>query len=91
MGLKKEEKKLLIEKFGKTSIDTGSIEVQIVLLTKRFEKLNEHFKIHHKDHASRRGLLKLVGKRRKLLKYLHRNNPQAYAQLIQTTGIRSIV
>ena len=91
MGLQKEEKKLLIEKFGKTSLDTGSIEVQVALLTKRFEKLNAHFKIHQKDHASRRGLLKLVGKRRKLLKYLHRTNPQAYATLIQTAGIRGIV
>ena len=74
MSLAKETKEKIIGKFGHNEKDTGSAEVQIALITKRIEELTEHFKIHKKDHNSRRGLLQLVGQRRKLLDYLKKKD-----------------
>jgi small subunit ribosomal protein S15 len=68
--------------------DTGSPEVQVALLTERINGLSEHFKSHKKDHHSRRGLLKLVSQRRRLLNYLRRNDPERYKALIQRLGLR---
>lgn len=68
--------------------DTGSSEVQVALLTERINGLSEHFKKHDKDHHSRRGLLKLVSQRRRLLNYLRRNDPQRYQALIERLGLR---
>jgi small subunit ribosomal protein S15 len=83
-----EKKKELIEKFKIHETDTGSCEVQIALLTERIIYLTEHFKTHAKDHHSRRGLLKLVGQRRSLLKYLMKKDIAKYRTLIQQLGIR---
>jgi small subunit ribosomal protein S15 len=77
-----------IKEFGKTESDTGSAEVQVALLTKRIKQLTEHFKIHKGDHHSRRGLLKLVGQRRRLLNYVKKRNVEDYRQLIAALGIR---
>ncbi|HHB76954.1 MAG TPA: 30S ribosomal protein S15 [Desulfobulbus sp.] len=83
-----EKKKEIIEKFKTHDTDTGSCEVQIALLTERIQYLTEHFKHHAKDHHSRRGLLKLVGQRRSLLKYLQKKDITKYRSLIQELGIR---
>jgi len=88
MAFTKENKKSIVEEFGKTTTDTGSAFVQVALLTKRIEDLTEHFKSHKKDHASRRGLLKLVGQRRRLLKYLRTNDLEGYRSLIEKLGLR---
>ncbi|ACY16347.1 30S ribosomal protein S15 [Haliangium ochraceum] len=77
-----------IEQHRSHGADTGSPEVQIALLTQRIVHLTEHLKVHHKDHHSRRGLLKMVGKRRSLLDYLKRKNYGRYQSIIQTLGIR---
>jgi len=86
--LTKENKVKIVEEFGANASDTGSTEVQIALLTKRIEDLTEHFKSNKKDHASRRGLLKMVGSRRKLLKYLKRKDLEGYRTLIAKLGLR---
>ncbi len=86
--LTKEDKQKIVEEFGANGNDTGSTEVQIALLTKRIEDLTEHFKANKKDHASRRGLLKMVGSRRKLLRYLKRTNLEGYRALIAKLGLR---
>lgn len=78
----------MIEKFRVHQSDTGSPEVQIALLTNRINSLSEHFKLHKKDHSSRRGLLKLVGQRRRLLTYLKSKNRDRYSRLIEVLGIR---
>jgi len=83
-----EKKAEIIKKFGTHENDTGSSEVQIALLTHRIIYLTEHFKTHKKDHHSRRGLLKLVGQRRRLLNYLRSKNVDGYRALIQELGIR---
>jgi small subunit ribosomal protein S15 len=83
-----ETKKGLIEKYKKHESDTGSPEVQIGLLTHRISYLTEHLKVHKKDHHSRRGLLMLVGKRRRLLNYVKRNDVQRYRSIIETLGLR---
>lgn len=83
------EKKLeIIEDFKLHSSDTGSPEVQIALLSERINYLTEHFKIHKKDHHSRRGLLKLVGQRRQLLNYLKKKNVDRYNTVIERLGLR---
>jgi len=82
------KKKEIIEKFKTHDTDTGSCEVQIALLTDRIKYLTDHFKQHAKDHHSRRGLLKLVGQRRSLLKYLQRKDITKYRALIKELGIR---
>jgi small subunit ribosomal protein S15 len=81
-------KKEIIEKFKIHERDTGSPEVQIALLTERINYLNEHLKIHRKDHHSRRGLLKMVGQRRALLNYLRANDPIRYRVIIDRLGLR---
>jgi len=81
-------KKELIERFKLHDKDTGSPEVQVALLTHRIGYLTEHFKIHKKDHHSRRGLLKLVGQRRRLLNYLKNKDVQRYRELIESIGLR---
>ena len=83
-----EKKKEIIEQFKTHATDTGSCEVQIALLTNRIKYLTEHFQTHAKDHHSRRGLLKLVGQRRNLLKYLQKKDIAKYRTLIQELGIR---
>ena len=88
MALTANTKKELIEQFKTHESDTGSPEVQVALLTNRITYLTEHFKTHKKDHHSRRGLLKLVGQRRRLLNYLKNKDVQRYRTLIEALGIR---
>lgn len=88
MTLQAEQKHEIVEKFKQHPNDTGSPEVQIALLSARITYLTEHFKSHKKDHHSRRGLLKLVGQRRRLLNYLKSKNVDRYRQVIQELGIR---
>ena len=88
MTLTKEAKLEIFGKFGKNAADTGSPEVQIALLTTRINELTEHLRTHPKDHHSRRGLLKLVGRRRRLLDYLQRHNLEGYRALIKELGLR---
>jgi small subunit ribosomal protein S15 len=83
-----EAKKEIIEKFKVNEKDTGSPEVQIALLSSRIRYLTDHFKVHKKDHHSRRGLLKLVGQRRRLLNYLKKKDVEKYRTVIQELGIR---
>ena len=88
MSLARETKSEVISNFKKHDSDTGSSEVQIALLTERINGLTEHFKTHKKDHTSRRGLLKMVGQRRRLLKYLKGKDVEGYRKLIERLGIR---
>ncbi len=88
MALTKERKQELVGKYRVHDKDTGSPEVQIALLTDRINYLTEHFKVHAKDYHSRRGLLKLVGQRRKLLNYLTKKDANRYQGIIQQLGIR---
>ena len=83
-----EAKKEIIDRFKLHDKDTGSPEVQIALLTNRITSLNDHFKTHKKDHHSRRGLLKLVGQRRRLLNYLKKSDVRRYQNIIKQLGIR---
>ena len=82
------EKKKIIKDFGKKDKDTGSTEVQVALLTKKINELSEHFKVHKKDHHSRRGLLGMINNRRKLLKFLKGKNEEGYQLLIKKLGLR---
>lgn len=86
--LESEKRKDIINNFQLHEVDTGSPEVQIALLSARIEYLTEHFKMHKKDHHSRRGLLKLVGKRRRLLDYLKKKEVERYRSVIQRLGLR---
>jgi small subunit ribosomal protein S15 len=86
--ISKETKTNIIEKYKVHATDTGSPEVQIAILTQRINELNEHLQTHKKDHHSRRGLLKMVGKRRSLLNYLKNNNLDKYRELIADLGLR---
>ncbi len=88
MSVASTRKQEVIQQYKQHDGDTGSPEVQIALLTQRIAHLTEHFKVHAKDHHSRRGLLKLVGQRRRLLDYLKRKNVDRYRQLIESLGIR---
>lgn len=88
MALDKEKKQAIINQYRIHANDTGSPEVQIALLTKRIDDLTEHLKVHKKDHHSRRGLLKMVGKRRALLNYLAREEPERYRAIIERLGLR---
>ncbi len=83
-----EEKREIVARFGTDESDTGATEVQIALLTRRINHLNEHLREHGHDHHSRRGLLMLVGKRRRLLKYLQASDIDRYRKLIQDLGLR---
>ena len=84
----KDKKTEVIEKFGRKSGDTGSPEEQIAILTERIKELNEHLNAHPKDHHSRRGLLKMVGRRRSLLAYLRNKDLEGYRKLIAELGLR---
>ncbi|MCL1918734.1 MAG: 30S ribosomal protein S15 [Peptococcaceae bacterium] len=86
--LASEKKQEIITKFQQHEGDTGSPEVQIALLSARIAELTEHFKIHKKDHHSRRGLLKLVGQRRAMLNYLKKNDFNRYRKIVQDLGLR---
>ena len=88
MGLTKEAKQDLISKHGKNGQDTGSTEVQVALLTDRINELTPHFKTHLKDHHGRRGLLKMVNRRKSLLAYLKDTDADRYTALIQKLGLR---
>ena len=82
------EKTSTVEKYRAHETDTGSTKVQIALLTERINSLTEHFRVHRKDNHSRRGLLKMVGRRRRLLEYMRRTDVEGYRQLIQELGLR---
>lgn len=84
----KERKQELIKKYATHEGDTGSPEVQIALLTERINELNEHLKVHKKDHHSRRGLLKMVGVRRNFLAYLQKNDIERYRAIVSALGLR---
>ena len=88
MALNVEQKKIIIEDYKQHEGDTGSPEVQVALLTKRINDLTEHFKVHTKDYHSRRGLMIMVGQRRRLLDYLKRKDKARYAALIERLGLR---
>ena len=88
MTLTKEAKQEVVGTYGKSDSDTGSPEVQVALLTRRITYLTEHLRTHKKDHHSRRGLLKLVCQRRRLLNYLQRRNVEGYRDLIKELGLR---
>jgi len=88
MTLTKERKHELVEQYGDGAADTGATEVQIALLTERINSLTQHLRTHGKDHHSRRGLLMLVGKRRRLLNYLQRSDLERYRTLVRELGLR---
>ncbi|MBM3451184.1 MAG: 30S ribosomal protein S15 [Armatimonadetes bacterium] len=88
MSLTKETKETLIGKFQKNDKDTGSADVQVAMLTERINTLTEHLKSHKQDHSSRRGLLRMVGQRRRLLTYLQRQNLARYREIIERLGLR---
>jgi small subunit ribosomal protein S15 len=88
MPLTREHKSGVVEKFQRTPGDTGSPEVQIALLSERINGLSQHFTAHKADHASRRGLLKMVNQRRKLLDYLKSTTPEKYTQVVERLGLR---
>jgi small subunit ribosomal protein S15 len=88
MSLTQERKREFVEKFGDSTADTGKAEVQIAMLTARINDLNEHLRTHRKDHHSRRGLLMLVGRRRRFLNYLQRTDLDRYRALVRELGLR---
>ena len=88
MLLARESKSTIIERFKVHPTDTGSPEVQVALLSERISYLTDHFRVHRKDHASRRGLLVMVGKRKRLLEYMKRQDPERYKRVIERLGIR---
>ena len=88
MALTKEKKTSIIEKFRLDENDTGSVEVQVALLTERINDLNEHLKVHKHDYHSNRGLLKMVGQRKSLLNYLAKEDVQRYRALVKKLGLR---
>ena len=88
MPLTAERKRELIDKFGRNAEDTGATEVHVAMLTDRINELTEHLRVHKKDHHSRRGLLMLVGRRRRFLNYLQRSNLERYRELVRELGLR---
>ena len=88
MALSKEEKAKIVKEFGKDEKDTGSVEVQIVILTKEINDLTEHLKVHTHDYHSKRGMLKKVGQRRSKLNYLMKNDITKYREVIKKLGLR---
>jgi small subunit ribosomal protein S15 len=88
MTMTQERKQELVAKFGESPVDTGKTEVQVALLTERINELTEHLRTHSKDHHSRRGLLMLVGRRRRFLNYLQRTDLERYRTLIRELGLR---
>ena len=88
MALSKDEKTAIVTNYGRQTNDTGSAEVQIAMLSERIRQLTEHLKVNKQDHSSRRGLLKLVGQRRRMMRYLAREHGEKYQQLIASLNIR---
>ena len=88
MALTQERKSEIVAQFGENAQDTGNTRVQIALLTERINELTEHLRTHSKDHHSRRGLLKMVGKRRRILRYLESNDLERYRSLVAELGLR---
>lgn len=88
MALHKEDKAKVLKQFQKSELDTGSSEVQVALLTVRIKTLTEHFKKNKKDHHGRRGLVRMVNRRRKLLDYLKKNEPATYTKMLAELGLR---
>ncbi|HBG82102.1 TPA: 30S ribosomal protein S15 [candidate division CPR2 bacterium] len=88
MALRKQDKEKIVEKFGTSTNDTGSPEVQIAIFSEQIKKLTDHLRTHKKDEHSRRGLLKMVGKRRRLLDYLSKKNRDKYDNVIKDLGLR---
>jgi small subunit ribosomal protein S15 len=88
VALSNEVKQQKIAEFGRSQNDTGSPKVQIALLTERINVLSEHLKVHRKDFHSRRGLMQMVGQRRRLLNYLQREDPQRYREVVERLGLR---
>ncbi len=88
MGIRPEAKQAIMAEFKLHDSDTGSPEVQVALMTQRIKDITEHLKVHKKDFHSRRGLLKLIGQRRRLLDYLHKNDIERYRKLIRALGLR---
>jgi small subunit ribosomal protein S15 len=88
MALLKEKKKQIISDHARTKHDTGSVEVQVAILTERINSLSSHFESHVKDHHSRYGLIKMVGQRKKLLNYVQKNSPDRYKKLIARLDLR---
>ncbi len=88
MSLTKSEKETIFQEYGRVPNDTGSPEVQIAILTTRIRQLTEHLKIHRHDEHSRRGLIKMVGQRRRHLTYLSRKAPERYREILQRLGLR---
>lgn len=88
MSITKEERQELIQEYGEHSEDTGSAQVQVAILTRKINNLTEHLREHPSDHHSRRGLLKMVGKRKRFLDYLKRENPEIHEKLKQELNIR---
>ncbi len=88
MGLTTEKKQGIIDRFRRSEADTGSAEVQVAILSERISYLTDHFKVHAKDHHSRRGLIKLVGQRRRLLNYLKKTDIERYRTLIEQLELR---
>ena len=88
MSITKERKSEVMQQYRRSDADTGSPEVQVAVLSHRIAQLTEHFKLHNKDHAGRRGLLMLVSKRRRLLKYLEATDSSRYADVIKKIGLR---
>ena len=89
--ISKEKKQAIMAEYARTEGDTGSPEVQVAVLTARIQELTEHLKTHHKDHHSRRGLLKMVGHRRNLLVYLYNKDVERYRSLVKKLGIRDTI
>ena len=88
MALTKDAKQEIIDKHGRSATDTGSPQVQVAMLTRRINELTEHLRTHKHDHYSRRGLLKLVGRRRRFLNYLQKTDLEGYRALIKELGLR---
>jgi small subunit ribosomal protein S15 len=88
MAISKEKRAELVKQYGRKENDSGSTEVQVAILTEEIVELNEHLKVHKKDHHSRRGLLMKVGHRRNLLNYLQKSDDQRYKALIESLGLR---
>ena len=88
MPVDTQKKKHLTKKYGKTEVDTGSAASQIAILTERIQNLTAHLQTHKRDFGSRRGLLKIIGQRRRLQNYFQRKNPEAYAELIKSLELR---
>ena len=88
MAIQKEDKEKIVKEIGRSDKDTGSPEVQVAIFTEKIKQLTDHLKTHKKDEHSRRGLLKMVGKRRRLLDYLSKKNHEAYEAVIKKLGLR---